>query len=380
GGVEDRITARKWDGHLGGPVIIGPVQEAHCGSYGGESQCSALLAGCLTPSLARACSKLQQFGDQEQGRDGGKYMTDLKCCDRSNGPPVSSSSIASWLSTSPLLQNPSPPRRPSSSSFAAASPFRRPRRSPVASSEPPRPRPLRCLIGYAPRSGVLDCPLDRIFLVSSSFVFLTDAFRFRRRLMFLRFVVDRFLDFDVSMIDVRAWSSSRSTFLDFLPQGKQTIQWKEKQRSAAVGSPPSPPVTASSVADGVGRLSIADNPAARSPPMQLGGAPLSNQGSVKSQQKGLWKPKSYVTASSAVAAPVESAISSVPTEKETGSSTNDLTKLFKGPIGAHFNVDDNTFSHAQIRATFYPKFENEKSDQEVLSAGRVSYFCFRSYF
>ncbi|CAL9099126.1 unnamed protein product [Musa acuminata var. zebrina] len=148
-------------------------------------------------------------------------------------------------------------------------------------------------------------------------------------------------------------------------RGKQTTQWKEKQRPAAVGSPPSSPVTASAVADGVGRLSIADNPAARSLPMQLGGAPLSNQGSVKSQQKGLWKPKSYVTATSAVAAPVESTISSVPTEEETGSSANNLMKLFKGPIGAHFNVDNNTFSHAQIRATFYPKFENEKSDQEI---------------
>ncbi|URE03208.1 hypothetical protein MUK42_21425 [Musa troglodytarum] len=148
-------------------------------------------------------------------------------------------------------------------------------------------------------------------------------------------------------------------------RGKQTTQWKEKQRPAAVGSPPSSPVTASAVADGVGRLSIADDPAARSPPMQLGGAPLSNQGSVKSQQKGLWKPKSYVTASSAVAAPVESAIGSVPAEEETGSSANNLMKLFKGPIGAHFNVDNNTFSHAQIRATFYPKFENEKSDQEI---------------
>ncbi|URE03204.1 hypothetical protein MUK42_21425 [Musa troglodytarum] len=172
-----------------------------------------------------------------------------------------------------------------------------------------------------------------------------DAFRYHRRLMFLRFVLGRFPDFDVN--------------------GKQTTQWKEKQRPAAVGSPPSSPVTASAVADGVGRLSIADDPAARSPPMQLGGAPLSNQGSVKSQQKGLWKPKSYVTASSAVAAPVESAIGSVPAEEETGSSANNLMKLFKGPIGAHFNVDNNTFSHAQIRATFYPKFENEKSDQEI---------------
>lgn len=70
------------DGHLG-PLIIGPVQEAHCGSYRRESHCSALLVGCRTP--CRSCSKLQ-FGDQEQVRHGGKYVTDLKCRDRSNGP------------------------------------------------------------------------------------------------------------------------------------------------------------------------------------------------------------------------------------------------------------------------------------------------------
>jgi Zn-dependent oligopeptidase len=40
-----------------------------------------------------------------------------------------------------------------------------------------------------------------------------------------------------------------------------------------------------------------------------------------------------------------------------------LSSLFKAT--PHFEVDNNTFTEAQIRATFYPKFENEKSDQEV---------------
>ncbi|PIA61841.1 hypothetical protein AQUCO_00200085v1 [Aquilegia coerulea] len=39
----------------------------------------------------------------------------------------------------------------------------------------------------------------------------------------------------------------------------------------------------------------------------------------------------------------------------------DLIKLF----GTDFKVDDNTFLLSKIRATFYPKFENEKSDQEI---------------
>ncbi|KAK1312273.1 hypothetical protein QJS10_CPA07g01100 [Acorus calamus] len=42
-----------------------------------------------------------------------------------------------------------------------------------------------------------------------------------------------------------------------------------------------------------------------------------------------------------------------------------VARLPKGPVGADFVVDGNTYCRAQIRATFYPKFENEKSDQEV---------------
>ncbi|XP_062171894.1 tRNA ligase 1 isoform X1 [Alnus glutinosa] len=42
-----------------------------------------------------------------------------------------------------------------------------------------------------------------------------------------------------------------------------------------------------------------------------------------------------------------------------------LSKLFRGNLLENFTVDNSTYSLAQIRATFYPKFENEKSDQEV---------------
>lgn len=37
----------------------------------------------------------------------------------------------------------------------------------------------------------------------------------------------------------------------------------------------------------------------------------------------------------------------------------------KGPIVGDFVVDKRAFARSQIRATFYPKFENEKSDQEI---------------
>lgn len=70
-----------------------------------------------------------------------------------------------------------------------------------------------------------------------------------------------------------------------------------------------------------------------------------------------WRPKAYTTA----AGPTEAAAAVVTPEKEAPS----LSKAFKGPLGAEFIVDNNTFTQAQIRATFYPKFENEKSHHEV---------------
>ena len=46
---------------------------------------------------------------------------------------------------------------------------------------------------------------------------------------------------------------------------------------------------------------------------------------------------------------------------EQGSAGDELSALFN-----EFLLDSsNTFAEARIRATFYPKFENEESDQEV---------------
>ncbi|KAH7661894.1 tRNA ligase phosphodiesterase domain-containing protein [Dioscorea alata] len=93
------------------------------------------------------------------------------------------------------------------------------------------------------------------------------------------------------------------------------------------------------VADRLQRLTISDHG-----PLQLMG-----------QDRGV------STASGSVDA---AAGSSVVTEKEARTAER-LSKLFNRPLGADFSVDGNTFSRAQIRATFYPKFENEKSDQEI---------------
>ncbi|KAM0863572.1 hypothetical protein ACQ4PT_044515 [Festuca glaucescens] len=69
----------------------------------------------------------------------------------------------------------------------------------------------------------------------------------------------------------------------------------------------------------------------------------------------VWVPRAYATSASS------SSSSSVPAEQ--GAAADKLSTLFKG--AEDFSVDDNTFVEAQIRATFYPKFENEKSDQET---------------
>ncbi|CAN1281674.1 tRNA ligase 1 [Linum perenne] len=71
-------------------------------------------------------------------------------------------------------------------------------------------------------------------------------------------------------------------------------------------------------------------------------------------QKTVWKPKAYGTVSGA---------STV--ESDTPINSAALSQLFKGNLLENFTVDNSTYSRSQIRATFYPKFENEKSDQEI---------------
>lgn len=122
-------------------------------------------------------------------------------------------------------------------------------------------------------------------------------------------------------------------------------------------------------------MSLDDNFEARSPPRGLGVSQMPNRGPASSHPQVIWKPKSYVTASTPLAAPDEVDITSsvAASCKRTASSGGTLVKLFKGPLGADFNVDNNSFSQAQIRATFYPKFENEKTDQEVFPALTFSF-------
>lgn len=90
------------------------------------------------------------------------------------------------------------------------------------------------------------------------------------------------------------------------------------------------------------------------------------------EQKAIWKPKSYGTVSGATSvevgtAPVDQStvLNSGTRTESAGKQTAALSKLFSGKLLESFTVDNSTYSLAQVRATFYPKFENEKSDHEV---------------
>ncbi|KAF1897287.1 hypothetical protein Lal_00034990 [Lupinus albus] len=92
--------------------------------------------------------------------------------------------------------------------------------------------------------------------------------------------------------------------------------------------------------------------------------------------KAIWKPKSYGTSSGAdTTAETENKLATKVTGDDSEvhanavstqkSSNAGLTKLFRSDLLENFTVDNTAYSRAQIRATFYPKFENEKSDQET---------------
>uniref|UniRef100_A0A0E0HXR8 tRNA ligase phosphodiesterase domain-containing protein n=4 Tax=Oryza TaxID=4527 RepID=A0A0E0HXR8_ORYNI len=129
--------------------------------------------------------------------------------------------------------------------------------------------------------------------------------------------------------------------------GKQPQQqWKPKATDPAAAAPAvvaaasSPASSTSSSADfagGVERMTISPSP--------QGGA------------SQVWVPRGYATSASS------SSSSSSAAAAEQRIDAEKLSRVFKA--APNFEVDNNTFIQSQIRATFYPKFENEKSDQET---------------
>ncbi|KAK6235372.1 tRNA ligase [Theobroma cacao] len=80
----------------------------------------------------------------------------------------------------------------------------------------------------------------------------------------------------------------------------------------------------------------------------------------------IWKPTSYGTVSGPTAAAAATATATATAvDIQTEKRSVDLSKILKPNLLDNFSVDNSTYSLAQIRATFYPKFENEKSDQEI---------------
>ncbi|KAK6934225.1 hypothetical protein RJ641_034380 [Dillenia turbinata] len=81
----------------------------------------------------------------------------------------------------------------------------------------------------------------------------------------------------------------------------------------------------------------------------------------------MWKPKNYGTSSGA--AVVATKIHTTAQSKQNGATTvvagNSTATLSSAFSLSDFNFGNSTYSLAQIRATLHPKFENERSDQEV---------------
>ena len=89
----------------------------------------------------------------------------------------------------------------------------------------------------------------------------------------------------------------------------------------------------------------------------------------------MWVPRGYATsaADGPGAASASTSTSAAVAAEQGGAASQKLSSLFKA--APNFEVDNSTFTEAQIRATFYPKFENEKSDQEVSAWGARCCCC-----
>ncbi|KAK4709518.1 hypothetical protein R3W88_030443 [Solanum pinnatisectum] len=167
----------------------------------------------------------------------------------------------------------------------------------------------------------------------------------------------------------RSLTYSTSLFSSLMPNNQRRGGYKEKKWQVRPSSntvsgsssnvEPVSAATTEAITDRLSSLDITESGAQSSIPvtsLQFGSVGLAPQSPVQ-HQKVIWKPKSYGTVSGAPKIEAEK------TSNEQKSAL--LSKLFKGSLLENFTVDNSTFSRAQIRATFYPKFENEKSDQEV---------------
>ncbi|RXI04526.1 hypothetical protein DVH24_038800 [Malus domestica] len=206
---------------------------------------------------------------------------------------------------------------------------------------------------------------------SSSSTFVSGAFLFLRS-SFPSSSHPRFLSPSLSL------SSSISLSHSTMPYnqrrgGRGEQKWTQKQKTD--GSSASTGDSSAAVTNRVGELSLSGGNGqtnASVKPLQFGKVQSANQGPVQGQ-KGTWMPKSYGTVDGAKAAEVEAPIdkSSVGTrgngagQAAVKKTSVGLSQLFNGNLLENFTVDNSTYAQVQIRATFYPKFENEKTDGEI---------------
>ncbi|XP_062187077.1 tRNA ligase 1 [Phragmites australis] len=146
------------------------------------------------------------------------------------------------------------------------------------------------------------------------------------------------------LLPLRLFSSAAAPALAMPPRRDRIKQPpRESKPKASADASSSSTSSAAEIAEPFEKMSIASQS-----PAQAGAAQL-------------WVPRGYAT--TATDAGVASSSSTAAPAAEQGVASEKLARIFKG--AADFAVDNSTFTEAQIRATFYPKFENEKSDQET---------------
>lgn len=156
--------------------------------------------------------------------------------------------------------------------------------------------------------------------------------------------------------------------------GRREQKWKEKAKLDRTSTESE--AAAEVVTNALGKLRVSESGQPHVPisSREFGNAQLTNQVPSGLGNRGIWKPKAYGTTSGGAAVVEAEKAPAVGTSIENKGNTAGLaaqngtvglSQLFKGNQIENFTVDNSTYTQAQIRATFYPKFENEKSDQEV---------------
>ncbi|XP_054793577.1 tRNA ligase 1-like, partial [Prosopis cineraria] len=137
-------------------------------------------------------------------------------------------------------------------------------------------------------------------------------------------------------------------------------KWQEKPKADRISSATTDAAGAAveTITHRLSEMHVAKNSGQTSVPaaaIQFGGVQTVSQFTVHGS-KTAWKPKSYGTVS-------ETTVDKV--DAEVASTKSSIAGLSRNDLIENFTVDNSTYSLARIRATFYPKFENEKSDQEI---------------